>query len=71
MEGIASETEPLLRAEVAIEESRTDADRTERIANEQDLGEFDCKHDPDDPREWSATFKWAITLILTYTAFTV
>lgn len=33
--------------------------------------EFDPKGDPDNPREWSSGFKWAIVLLLACMAFTV
>lgn len=35
------------------------------------LIDFDPKGDPENPQEWSRSFKWAITLILTWMAFNV
>ncbi len=64
------ETEPLL-----VRRDSLDSDLEEALARthaKDDLElDFDPNGDPENPREWSTGYKWTITLIVTFMAFTV
>ena len=53
------ETQPLLHG--AIDNS----------AIEKDVVDFNATGDPENPRDWPTTYKWAIVALLALTAFTV
>lgn len=41
------------------------------VKDPEALFQFDPNGDPDDPRGWPSSFKWAIVLLLACMAFTV
>lgn len=64
------ETEPLLGLGATTEFCH---DRRPSLSHTRDdiPIDFDPKGDSENPREWSNRFKWGITMLVTFMAFTV
>ena len=65
------ETEPLLGLGATAEFCREGPGPGVHSHRRDDIVDFDPEGDPENPREWTVAFKWGITLLLTFLAFTV